>query len=165
MTESACGHQLQSITMHRRAGHTATKIPSNHCFGCGKDNPHGMKLKFNYDERGGKFRARIRLNKRFAGPPGHAHGGIIATILDEAMSKLNKPNGITAVTSEMTVSYLRPVPLNRPLQVESHETSVDGRRRLRSAEISDASGNTLARGTGVFITVDPEKVFVKRSVR
>jgi len=149
--------------MPRRAGRTATKIPSNHCFGCGIDNPHGMKLKFEYDERGGRFTARIRLNKRFAGPPGHAHGGIIATILDEAMSKLNKPNGITAVTSEMTVNYLRPVPLNRPLQVESHETGLDGRRRFRSAEISDDRGNTLALGRGVFVTVDPEKVFAKRS--
>ena len=147
--------------MPSRPGHTPTKIPSNHCFGCGKDNPHGMKLKFDYDERGGKFTARIRLNKRFVGPPGHAHGGIIATILDEAMSKLNKPNGITAVTSEMTVNYLRPVPLNRPLQVESHETSFRGRRRYRSAEISDGRGTTLARGTGVFITVNPEKVFSK----
>jgi hypothetical protein len=74
-----------------------------------------MKLRFNYDERGGRFTARIRLKRQFAGPPGHAHGGIIATILDEAMSKLNKPNGITAVTSEMTVNYLRPVPLNQCL--------------------------------------------------
>jgi acyl-CoA thioesterase FadM len=61
----------------------------------------------------------------------------------------------------MTVNYLRPVPLNQWLQVESHETSVDGRRRFRSAEIADQRGNTLARGTGVFITVDPEKVFAK----
>jgi len=155
------GHQLQSLTMPRRPGHTVTKLPSNHCFGCGKDNAHGMKLRFNYDERGGRFTARIRLKRQFAGPPGHAHGGIIATILDEAMSKLNKPNGITAVTSEMTVNYVRPVPLNQWLQVESHETSVDGRRRFRSAEIADQRGNTLARGTGVFITVDPEKVFAK----
>ena len=135
------------------------KIPSNHCFGCGKDNPQGMKLKFDYDERGAKFTARIRLKSCFAGPPGHAHGGIIATILDEAMSKLNKPNGITAVTSEMTVKYLRPVPLNRPLRVESHEISVEGRRRFRTAEIGDERGNVLARGTGVFVVVDAEKVF------
>ena len=118
-----------------------------------------MKLKFDYDERGAKFTARIRLNRYFAGPPGHAHGGIIATILDEAMSKLNKPNGITAVTSEMTVRYVRPVPLNRSLRVESHETEVDGRRRFRSAEIADERGNVLARGTGVFVVVNPEKVF------
>ena len=135
------------------------KLPSNQCFGCGKDNPQGMKLKFIFDQRGAKFTARIRLNRHFAGPPGHAHGGIIATILDEAMSKLSKPNGVTAVTSEMTVNYLRPVPLDRPLRVESHETGSKGRQRFRSAEIADQRGTVLARGTGVFVVVDPEKVF------
>jgi len=144
----------------KRAGHTTkVRLPSNYCFGCGKDNPHGMCLKFAYEKDAARFVGRTRLAKQFAGPPGHAHGGIIATILDEAMSKLNKPNGITAVTSEMTVNYLRPVPLHQPLRIEARETKVDGRRRFRSAEIVNARGETLARGLGVFITIDPEKVF------
>jgi len=47
-------------------------------------------LKFCADAAGKHYRCRFRLGKRYTGPPGHCHGGIIATILDDAMSKLNK---------------------------------------------------------------------------
>src|ERR1035438_8916180 len=65
-------------------------------------------------------------------PPGHCHGGIIATILDEAMGKVNKLRQVVALTSEITVSYLKPVPLNKPLRVESREEKVTGRRDRKS---------------------------------
>jgi len=62
-------------------------MQKNYCFACGRNNPDGMRLKFSYDEERNCFVSRFRLGKRFTGPPGHCHGGIIATILDEAMAK------------------------------------------------------------------------------
>ncbi len=82
-----------------------------------------MHLHFTYDEPRNCFVCHFRLDKRYTGPPGHSHGGIIATILDEAMGKVNKLRHVVAVTSEMTVNYLKPVPLNQPLRVESREES------------------------------------------
>ncbi|HEY1262705.1 MAG TPA: PaaI family thioesterase [Terriglobales bacterium] len=136
-------------------------VPSkkNYCFGCGPDNPEGMKLKFSFDED--KVSCRFRLSRRFAGPPDHCHGGIIATLLDEIMAKLNKLHDVTAVTSEMTVRYLRPVPLNQSLRMEARETGTEGRRRLRSAEIKNEKGEVLARAEGLFLMVDPQKVFAR----
>jgi uncharacterized protein (TIGR00369 family) len=131
----------------------------NLCFACGKDNPHGMKLKFSLDKDGGHFICRFRLSQRYTGPPGHCHGGIIATILDDAMSKLNKLRGVSAATSQMTVEYLKPVPLNKPLTVVSREVSKRGRRLTRSAEIIDQKGMVLARSRGVFVIIDPARVF------
>ncbi len=61
------------------------KMQKNYCFVCGKDNPDSMHLRFTYDEDRDCFVCRFRLSKRYTGPPGHAHGGIIATILVEAM--------------------------------------------------------------------------------
>jgi uncharacterized protein (TIGR00369 family) len=58
------------------------------------------------------------LDKRYTGPPGHCHGGIIATILDDAMGKVNKLRHVVALTREMTVEYLKPVPLNNPQYVD-----------------------------------------------
>ena len=100
------------------------KMPKNYCFVCGKDNPDSMGLKFKYDEKRGAFVCRFRLSKKFTGPPGHCHGGIIATILDEAMGRVNKLRDVVAVTSEITVKYRKPVPLNRFLRVESREVRV-----------------------------------------
>ncbi len=100
---------------------------------------------------------------RYTGPPGHCHGGIIATILDDAMSKLNKLRHVIAVTSKMTVEYLKPVPLYKPLRVESHELGKRGRRLTHIAEISDQEGAVLARGRGTFIIIDPHRVFATKS--
>ena len=138
----------------------SSKKKKNLCFACGQDNPAGMHLKFT--QEGKRFVCNFRLSKRYTGPPRHCHGGIIATILDDAMSKLNKLRHVTAVTSKMTVEYLRPVPLHKPLRVESHEVSKRARRLTHTAEISDASGAVLARSRGTFIIIDPEKLFRRK---
>jgi uncharacterized protein (TIGR00369 family) len=144
---------------------TPDKGPSprqhNLCFGCGPNNPDSMRLEFTYDEAGGRVACEVNLGDRYTGPPGHCHGGIIATMLDEIMSKLNKLHGVTAVTSEITVKYLRPVPLHTRLKLEAHEVRVEGRRRFREGKIFNSKGETLARGQGTFITVNPERIFPK----
>jgi uncharacterized protein (TIGR00369 family) len=143
-------------------GHATKSHPQkkNLCFACGQDNPEGMHLKFT--QEGNRFVSNFRLSKRYTGPPGHCHGGIIATILDDAMSKLNKLRLVTAVTSKMTVEYLRPVPLHQPLRVESHEVSKRGRRLTHTAELINAQGTVLARSRGTFIIIDPEQLFKKK---
>ncbi|HTZ95134.1 MAG TPA: PaaI family thioesterase [Terriglobales bacterium] len=146
------------------AGHGSKAHPlkKNLCFGCGVDNPEGMHLKFFADRERGSFFCRFRLGKRFTGPPGYCHGGIIATILDEAMSKLNKKRDIVAATAQMKIEYLRPIPLRQPLHVQSHEISKRGRRLTRVAEILDENGTVLARSRGVFVIVDPHRVFKRK---
>ena len=102
----------------------------NKCFGCGPQNEIGLRLKFVLDEERQRFVCRFRLKSHFVGPPGHAHGGIIATILDEAMSKLNKLHSVVCLTARMDITYLKPVPLSKPLMVEGWEQRVRGRETL-----------------------------------
>ena len=144
-------------------GNSSRPVKKNLCFACGKDNPHGMHLKFSLDRERNHFVSRFRLSKRYTGPPGHCHGGIIATILDDAMSKLSKLRDVIAATSRMTVEYRRPVPLHKPLRVESREINKRGRRLTRVAEILDEKGTVLARSRGVFIIIDPQRVFKNRA--
>jgi uncharacterized protein (TIGR00369 family) len=137
------------------------RLQKNYCFACGKNNPDGMRLKFSYDEERDCFICRFRLGIRYTGPPGHAHGGIIATLLDEAMGKVNKLRHVVALTSQITVNYLKPVPLNRPLRVESREVRVRERRHINMAEILNRKGEVLARSQGTFIAIDPHRMFAK----
>jgi uncharacterized protein (TIGR00369 family) len=137
------------------------KMAKNHCFACGKDNPDGMHLKFFLDEPRQRFVANIRLARRYEGPPGHAHGGIVATVLDEAMGKVNKLRSAVALTSQMKVEYFKPVPLRQPLRVESYEVRHRGRRHTNAAEIRNRNGELLARSTGVFIALDPARLAAK----
>jgi uncharacterized protein (TIGR00369 family) len=144
-------------------GNKSNPVKKNLCFACGKDNPHGMHLKFFLDRERNHFVSHFRLSKRYTGPPGHCHGGIIATILDDAMSKLSRLRDVIAATSRMTVEYRRPVPLNERLRVESREISKRGRRLTRVAEIMDEKGAVLARSRGVFVIIDPQRVFKNRA--
>ena len=95
----------------------------NHCFGCGLENPTGLRLKFFVDADKNVV-CHLRLARRFAGPPGHAHGGIIATLLDEAMSKSNRARGILAMTRHLEIQYLRPVPLGQPLTLTARHLDI-----------------------------------------
>jgi uncharacterized protein (TIGR00369 family) len=153
----------KSADKRAHPGHNTryVQLQKNHCFGCGTANPEGMRLRFVYDDERNCFVCKFRLGKRYTGPPGHCHGGIIATILDEAMGKVNKLRNVVAVTSEMTVNFLKPVPLNQPLRVESREESVNGRKHINVAEILDQQGEVLARSRGLFVAIDPQRMFAR----
>jgi uncharacterized protein (TIGR00369 family) len=144
---------------HGHAVHGKPRPRKNHCFACGKDNADGMHLKFYLDEAARHAICKFKLSRKYTGPPGHAHGGIIATILDEAMGKVNRFRNVLALTSSMEIRYLKPVPLGKPLTVTGYEQSMEGRKHINVAEISNEAGVVLARSTGTFIAIDPEKMF------
>src|SRR5205814_4664449 len=131
------------------------------CFACGPANPQGMHLKFYFDEAKRRAWCRFRLPRRYQGPPGHAHGGIIATVLDEAMGKVNKLRSVIALTKSMEIEYLKPVPLGKAIVVEGWEVRVRGRRHTNAAEIRNEKGDVLARSKGLFIAIDPHAMFKK----
>jgi uncharacterized protein (TIGR00369 family) len=131
------------------------------CFGCGPANPNGLQLKFELSPDGKSFACQFELGNRFAGPPGHAHGGIIATVLDEAMGKANKLKNKVALTRRMEVDYLRPVPLGQPLVVVGSVVRMTGRALYNRGEIRDAKGTLLARSRGKFLVIDAEKMFAR----
>ncbi len=135
------------------------KMQKNYCFVCGQNNPDGMRLNFTLDEARRTFVSRFRLSKRYTGPPGHCHGGIIASILDDAMGKVNRLHQVIALTREMTVEYLKPVPLHKPLRVEGRELEVRANKHINAAEILDENNEVLARSRGIFIAIDAEKMF------
>lgn len=136
-------------------------LRKNYCFGCGKDNPEGLRLKFVHDEAGKRFVAHFRLGRRFTGPPRHAHGGIIAAILDEAMSKPSRLRNVLAPTVELTVRYLKPVPLGEKLNAAGWEVRVRGREHQRAAEIRNELGQLLASARGKFKAVDADRMAAK----
>ncbi len=61
----------------------------------------------------------------------------------------------------MTVEYLKPVPLHKPLRVEGREVEVHGRKHINTAEILNEKDEVLARSRGTFIAIDPAQMFAK----
>jgi uncharacterized protein (TIGR00369 family) len=127
--------------------------PTNKCFGCGGDNAGGMKLTFEQDNVNRKIVGRFVLGERYQGGGGFAHGGIIATLLDEAMGKVCRFRDVRAVTAELTVEYLKPVSVTQEIVVEGHEAEQKGRNLFLLGEIRNAEGLVLARGRGRFVII------------
>jgi len=129
-----------------------THSAQNNCFGCGQSNPVGLHLLFSQTPDHTVFCDAL-IPENYEGPPGYLHGGIIATLLDEAMSKANRARGVTAMTRQMQVDYLRPVPSNATIRIQGHVTRIEGRKHWAEAQILSADGKLLAQATGLFIAV------------
>ena len=78
------------------------------CFVCGQDNPRGLRLLFQ-DDREGEVSATWTPDSAWEGFRGIVHGGVVSTVLDEAMSKAVAGNGFEALTAELRVRLRRPV--------------------------------------------------------
>lgn len=132
---------------------TLAPNPANKCFGCGGANDAGMKLTFEQDNAKRRIVGRFILGEAYQGGGGMAHGGIIATLLDEAMGKVCRFREVRAVTAELTVQYLKPVKVDQEIIVEGFETDQKGRNLFLAGEIRNNAGEVLARGSGRFVVI------------
>jgi acyl-coenzyme A thioesterase PaaI-like protein len=167
MPKSQPKSQIPSdATRHTPVSSTTPTIDerANHCFGCGPANPQGLHLTFITDASNPDAitaTAHVQLDRMHEGPPAHIHGGIVAALLDEAMSKLNRPLNVLAMTRHMEIDYLRPAPLYQPLILVSRHLGrpsksdgTPGRKLFHQAELQHPDGTVFARGKGLFIVVD-----------
>lgn len=137
---------------------TLAPNPANHCFGCGGANAEGMKLTFVQDNEKHRIIGRFVLGERYQGGGGMGHGGIIATLLDEAMGKVCRFREMRAVTAELTVEYLKPVSVREEIVVEGwEEAGQKGRNLFHGGEIRNSAGDVLARGRARFVVISEAK--------
>lgn len=127
----------------------------NRCFGCGEANEKGLRLEF-FLAPDDTVVCPTTIPDSFEGHPGFLHGGIIATLLDETMSKTVRARGLNAMTRHMEVDYRRPVPSRRPIRLEGHIVRSEGRKHWVEAHIIDSEGKTLAHSKGLFVEVNPK---------
>jgi uncharacterized protein (TIGR00369 family) len=127
----------------------------NRCFGCGPANATGLRLEFQLAPDGSVVSTPVVANA-FDGHPGYLHGGIIATLLDEAMSKAVRALGRMSMTRKLEVDYLRPVPSHVPVRIEGRVVRSDRHKHWTEARILNADGKLLAQATGLFIEVPPK---------
>jgi uncharacterized protein (TIGR00369 family) len=133
---------------------TLAPNPANRCFGCGGANDEGMKLAFVQDNERRRIVGRFVLGERYQGGGGMAHGGIIATLLDEAMGKVCRFREVRAVTAELSVQYLKPVSVREEIIVEGwEEAEQKGRNLFHVGEIRNAGGDVLAVGKARFVII------------
>jgi uncharacterized protein (TIGR00369 family) len=115
---------------------------------CGRNNRIGLHLTFRLEA--GTTRAEFTPQPDHQGYDGVVHGGILASVLDDAMANCLWLRGVTAVTTRMELRYHAPVPVGTRLLV--YGRLLDERRKTASAEgwITSAAGARLVEATGTF---------------
>lgn len=121
------------------------------CFVCGPDNPHGIGLTLWVDDDG-VITSDFTLGDAQQGPPGHAHGGASAAILDEAMGLVVWAAGLKVAAVNIEINYHKPVPLHQPLTLEARVTEHDGRKAFSTGEIRLPDGTVAVSGRGIYVS-------------
>ena len=135
------------------------------CLVCGRENPHGLRLSLHVEEGSGLVRAEFTPRPQHIGFEGIVHGGVLATVLDEAMVWAATWAGRRfCVAGEISVRFRRSAGVGRALRCEARVESAASKRpgtpRLihASARIVEADGGALvAESTGKYVPVSPER--------
>jgi acyl-CoA thioesterase FadM len=75
--------------------------------------------------------------------------------MDEAMSKLNKPLKVSAMTRRLEIEYFRPSPVDMLLTLVGRHVRREGRKLFHLAELLNTEGEMLVRAKGLFIVIEP----------
>jgi uncharacterized protein (TIGR00369 family) len=115
------------------------------CFGCGRNNPIGLKLKFKLD--GDTIRTEFTPDRTHQGWPGLLHGGILGTLLDEAMSNVVYATGNTCLTASINIRIRRPIKVEVPLVVTARITRLVKKLIETEGRVCLEDGTIVAEST------------------
>ncbi|MEW6584616.1 MAG: PaaI family thioesterase [Nitrospirota bacterium] len=115
-----------------------------HCFVCGDRNASGLRLSF--DLRDGKAISEFTFLKIHQGYKDIVHGGLLSTVLDEAMVKASLMQGMPAVTAEITVRFRSPLYVDEKAIVEAEIIGKNRKVIGASAVIKKENGVIVAEG-------------------
>ena len=125
---------------------------ANMCFGCSLANPIGLKLRFVLEND--ICRATFLPEARHQGWNGFMHGGLISTLLDEAMGQWLWLNKINCMTAEMTTRFRRGVAIGEQLTVEAWCEGQRGRIYELSGRLLLSDGTVAAKAEARFLRVN-----------
>lgn len=123
----------------------------DYCFACGQANPKGLQLSFQF--KGEDYVCDFTPAKEYQGWTGILHGGIVATVMDEIMTRLLWERGIKAMTAEITVRLRKPAPIGSPLTARARLVSERKRLYNTEAELLLRDGTIVATARGKFLRV------------
>jgi len=130
----------------------------HYCFGCGQQNPIGLKLPFFEDGDTGRVWAPWTPAPEHQGFEGIAHGGLITTVLDEVMGWVIYRRQLWAVTGTIDVRFRKPVELGVDTRAVAWIVRETGRKIDVAAELRRPSDDVLlAEATAIFIRVPEEQ--------
>ena len=160
MTES---HSSGGTTTTQKAFQDYYPDYFSHCYGCGRLNEHGLQIKSYWD--GKEAVCTFYPRPYHMAIPGYVYGGLIASLIDchstgtaaaaayrAAERDMDTEPPLRFLTGSLHVDYLRPTPIEGPLELRSRVKEIKGRKIVVATTLS-AHGEVCARGEVVAIQV------------
>lgn len=123
-----------------------------YCFGCGQENPVGLKLVF--DDDGDLVRSRFTPSKEYQGWNGVVHGGILFTLLDEAGGyAIISKNIHSGVTAKSETTFKSPALMGKEILIEASVTRMTSRLIETQARLYYADEATIATSSSLWYIV------------
>jgi len=118
----------------------------------------GERVRIAYFRKPGEpeLYAKAFFGTKTMGPPGHVHGGAMASALDEAMGAVCWMNGHRVVAATITVNFIAMLRVESETILEGAIERVEGRKVSTRASLTDLSGRRVAEATGLFIVLKEE---------
>lgn len=126
--------------------------PQPVCFACGASHPSGLKLQFHVNGDGSVI-AEWTPSDIWEGYKGIIHGGIVSTVLDEAMSKAVAAAAQPALTCHLEVRLRRPVKPGESLVVRGWVVKKRKRYIRVEADLRDRLNVERAHAWATFLEV------------
>ena len=130
---------------------------THHCLVCGRDNPHGLRLQLHVDDATGAVSTSLAIAPHHAGFADVAHGGLIATVADEAMAWASawaaKRFGLCG---ELVVRFRRPARVGMTIRVEANVDVVRPRLVTATYRCVDEHGVELSTGSAKYVPMNGE---------
>lgn len=121
------------------------------------DDPDRIQVRY-FSDAGGRTWARATFGPGAEGPPGHAHGGALAALLDEAMGMAALATGRIVVAGRIEVDFRALVPLGEPVIVETTVDEVQGAKVPVHAVLRRADGTAATEAAGLFVDIGSERM-------
>jgi uncharacterized protein (TIGR00369 family) len=99
----------------------------------------------------GTVAADFTITDAQAGPPGYAHGGALAALIDEAMGAANWFAGNRGMSVHLSFDYKRPVPVGASIHVSGQVEHREGRKVFTSGTVVLEDGSIAVKGSGIFV--------------
>jgi uncharacterized protein (TIGR00369 family) len=124
----------------------------NYCFVCGEKNPYGLHLKFSLRE--GKISTEFVPQKTHQGYKDVVHGGMISTLIDEAMVKTALMQGMPVITAEITIRFQNPLIVGEKATVVATIEKINKRIIETSAILKKTDNTIIAEGHAKLLRQD-----------
>lgn len=132
-------------------------------FVAGEPNGQRIRVRYFWRARENRMKGRVWFGPGAEGPPGYAHGGAVAALLDEVMGISAWASGYKVLAADINIRFRRPTPLSEILTFTGEVERTEGRKIYCLGKVYNSDGELIASGEGLFMNLKEEMLEELRS--